>query len=87
MSISYTLKALSDVTRRKILKLLTNGKMSAGDLSNQLRISPGTLSYHLSSLKKANLIVEYKFKNFIFYELNTTVFNELIIWLKEFEIV
>lgn len=79
-----TFKALSDPVRREILVLLRDGRLSAGDIAKNFDISLGTVSYHLSQLKKAGLIVEQKHKNFIYYELNTSVFEELILWMSQF---
>ncbi len=84
MALPDTFKALSDPARRQILTLLRGGAMSAGDISRSLGVSPAGLSYHLSLLKKADLVLEYKRKNFVFYELNTSVFQELILWLGQF---
>lgn len=77
-------KVLSDKQRRDILVILKDGKMSAGEIAEKLDISPAALSYHLKLLKNADLIMEYKDKNFIYYEINTSVFEELILWVKQF---
>lgn len=77
-------KVLSDKQRRDILVMLKDGKMSAGEIAEKLDISPAALSYHLKLLKNADLIMEYKEKNFIYYEINTSVFEELILWVKQF---
>ena len=77
-------KVLSDKQRRNILVMLKDGKMSAGEIAEKLDISPAALSYHLKLLKNADLISEYKEKNFVYYEINTTVFDELIIWVNQF---
>ena len=84
MGLPDTFKALSDPLRRNILIILKDTEMTAGDIANSLNITPAALSYHLKLLKKAKLVIEYKNKNFIFYELNTTIFDELIMWLKQF---
>jgi len=84
MGIAETFKVLSDPLRRNILVSLKSGRLTAGEISEKFDITPAALSYHLKLLKKANLVMEYKHKNFIYYELNTTVFNELIIWIKQF---
>ena len=68
---SETLKAISDPARREILELLKDGRKTAG----------ATVSYHLSNLKKAKLITETKQKNFIFYELNSSVFEDVLVWI------
>ena len=77
-------KVLSDKQRRDILVMLKDGKMSAGEIAEKLDISPAALSYHLKLLKNADLTMEYKDKNFIYYEINTSVFEELILWVKQF---
>jgi len=79
-----TFKALSDPVRREILTMLKNGRMSAGDIASKFDLTNATVSYHLSILKHANLIYEIKNKNFIYYELNTSVFEDLILWIKQF---
>ena len=84
MSELNTFKVLSDKQRRDILVMLKDGKMSAGEIAEKLDISPAALSYHLKLLKNADLIMEYKDKNFIYYEINTSVFEELILWVKQF---
>ena len=77
-------KVLSDQQRRDILVLLKNGRLNAGELAERLGISPAALSYHLKLLKGADLILEYRRKNYIYYEVNTSVFEELILWVKQF---
>lgn len=84
MALAETFKALSDSQRREILALLKNGRMNAGEISQSLDISPAALSYHLKLLKQSDLVMEYKEKNYIYYELNTSVFDEIVIWLKQF---
>ena len=81
MSINKILTALADDTRRKILLKLKEGKISSGELAEHLEMTPQALSYHLSKLKKADLIYESKYKNFIYYEPNLTVLDEAIMWL------
>ena len=58
--------------------------LNAGEIAEKLQITPAALSYHLKLLKNADLISEYKEKNFVYYEINTTVFDELIIWVNQF---
>ena len=84
MALHETLKALSDPLRRNILLMLKEDKMIAGDIAEKLGITPASLSYHLNMLKKCDLILETKEKNFVYYELNTSLFDELILWLKQF---
>lgn len=81
MAVHDILSALADETRRKILFKLREGKISSGDLAVFLDLSPQALSYHLSKLKKADLIYETRFKNFIYYELNLSVLDEAIMWM------
>ena len=83
MSFAETFKALSDPVRREILQLLKNGRMSAGELGSHFDITGATISYHLSVLKKADLVTEMKEKNFVYYELNTSVVEEIMLWLSE----
>lgn len=84
MGLHDTLKALSDPVRRDILELLKNGRLSAGDIGKHFDLSAATISHHLSQLRKAGLVVETKYKNFIFYELNVTVFEDVLIWVSQF---
>ena len=77
-------KVLADEQRREILVMLKGGRMSAGEIAEALNITPAALSYHLKQLKGAELVIEYKQKNFIYYEINATVFEELILWIKQF---
>ena len=83
MSFAETFKALSDPVRREILQLLKNGRMSAGDIGSHFDMTGATVSYHLKILKKADLVWEKKEKNFIFYELNTSVLEELMLWISD----
>ena len=85
MAISETLSALGDDTRRQILTQLRRGKISSGDLAKALGMSPQALSYHLAKLKKADLIYETRYKNFIYYELNLSVLEEAILWLSDLQ--
>lgn len=77
-------KVLSDKQRRDILVMLKGGRMNAGEIAERLGITPAALSYHLKLLKGADLILEYKQKNYVYYEINTSVFDELILWVKQF---
>ena len=79
--INEILSALADDNRRKILSILQQGKINSGDLAKEMNMSPQALSYHLSKLKKADLIYETKYKNFIFYEINLSILDEAILWL------
>lgn len=84
MSETNIFKVLSDKQRRDILEMLKDGRMSAGEIAEKMGLSPAALSYHLKLLKGADLIMEYKQKNFIYYEINATVLQELILWVKQF---
>ncbi|CDA69087.1 MAG: autorepressor SdpR family transcription factor [Lachnospiraceae bacterium] len=77
-------KVLADKQRRDILVMLKDGRLNAGEIAERLSVTPAALSYHLKLLKGADLIMEYKSKNFIYYELNTTVLDELILWIEQF---
>ena len=77
-------KALADPVRRDILVLLKKRKMSAGEICEHFDMTNATISYHLSQLKKAGLIFEEKKKNFIFYQLNASVFEEIMLWISQF---
>lgn len=79
-----TMKALSDPTRRKILELLKKGPMSAGDLGKEFDMTGATLSHHLSILKKAQLVSDEKRGTFIYYEINTTVMEDMLFWISSF---
>ena len=82
MSFANTFKALSDPVRRKILQLLKSGRMSAGEIGSHFDMTGATISYHLNILKKADLVWEAKEKNYVYYELNTSVVDEILLWLK-----
>ncbi len=84
MSDTNIFKVLADRQRREILVMLKDGRMNAGEIADKMGISPAALSYHLKMLKNADLVMEYKQKNFIYYEINTTVFDDLIMWVSQF---
>ncbi len=81
MGMNETLKAISDPARRDILEMLKSGKKSAGEIAERFNLTGATVSYHLSKLKSADLIAEEKYKNFIYYELNASVFEEVLMWI------
>ena len=83
MSYAETFKALSDPVRRDILQLLKQGRMSAGEIGSHFEMSGATISYHLSILKKADLVYERKEKNYIYYALNTSVLEEVLGYLMD----
>ncbi len=84
MGFPETFKALSDPIRRDILLMLRSGRMSAGEIAARFDLTAATVSYHLSILKKAGLLFETREKNFIYYELNISVFEELMLWISQF---
>lgn len=81
MGMSETLKAISDSVRRDILEMLKKERKSAGEIAEKFNLTGATVSYHLSQLKKADLITETKYKNFIYYELNVSIFEEVLTWI------
>ena len=82
MSFSETMKALSDPVRRDILQLLKGGSRTAGDIASHFSMTAATVSYHLSRLKKADLIFESREKNYIYYSLNASVLEEVLLWVE-----
>lgn len=83
---SDTFKALSDPVRLEILNMLKkNGRMKAGEISDKFDLSKATISHHLKILREQDLIYEEKEKNFIYYELNTSVFEEILTWIVKFK--
>ena len=86
MSLPSIFKALSDSVRRDILlKLKQKRKMSAGEIAAEFDLSNATISYHLSVLKKADLIFETRYQKYIYYEINTSVFEDAVMWLMQFK--
>lgn len=83
MALQDTLKALSDPTRREILNMLKKGKLSAGEISDTFPISGAAISRHLSVLKEADLIRDERDGKFIYYELNASVLEEIMLWIKD----
>ena len=81
MGFQQTFKALSDPTRREILRLLRDGEMSAGDLSSHFSSTGATISHHLSILRDAGLILDEKRGKYIYYELNLSVLDEILEWI------
>lgn len=84
MGFHETFKALADPVRREILILLKEGTKAAGEIGEHFDMTGATISYHLSQLKKAGLIFETKHKNFVYYQLNATVFEEVMLWITQF---
>ena len=83
VSMQDTLQALADPTRREILNLLKQSRMSAGEISNHFSISGAAVSRHLSVLKEADLIRDEREGKYIYYELNATVLEEILLWISE----
>ena len=83
MGFAETFKALSDPVRREILDMLKKKRLSAGEIGSHFDMTGATISYHLSILKKADLVKESKQKNFVYYELTTSVVEEVMLWLSE----
>ena len=81
MGIQNTLKALSDPSRREILELLRSGRLSAGEIAEKFPVSSAAVSKHLSVLKDADLIRDAREGKFIFYKLNTSVLEDVMLWL------
>jgi len=80
MGIQNTLRALADPIRREILNMLKSGRMSAGDICEHFDVTAASVSRHLSVLKDADLIRDDREGKFIFYELNTSVLEEVMLW-------
>ena len=83
MSLQRTLKALSDPIRREILNLLKSGPLAAGDIAARFDVTGAAVSRHLSVLKDADLIRDKRDGKFIFYELNASVLEEILLWITE----
>lgn len=81
MGMQQTLKALSDPIRREILNLLKSGRMSAGDIASHFPVTDAAISRHLSLLKEADLIRDTREGKYIFYDINTSVLEEVMLWL------
>ena len=83
MGLQQTLKALADPIRREILNMLKAGRMSAGEITDHFPVTGASISRHLSVLKEADLIEDTRDGKFIFYELNTSVLEEIMLWITE----
>jgi DNA-binding transcriptional ArsR family regulator len=83
MGLQNTMRALSDPIRREILNLLKKGRMSAGDIVDHFEVTGASISRHLSVLKEADLIRDHREGKFIFYELNASVLEEMLLWIKD----
>ncbi len=83
MGLQTTLKALSDPIRREILNLLKSGRLSAGEISAHFPVTDASISRHLSVLKDADLIRDTREGKFIYYDLNASVLEEIMLWITE----
>ena len=83
MALQDTLRALSDQIRREILNLLKSGSLSAGEIVSHFDVTAASISRHLSVLKEADLIRDHREGKFIYYELNTSVLEDIMLWIKE----
>ena len=83
MGLQQTLRALADPIRRDILNLLKNGRMSAGDITDHFPVTAASISRHLSVLKEADLIDDTREGKYIFYELNASVLEEIMLWITD----
>lgn len=81
MAIQNTLRALADPTRREILNLLKGGRMSAGDIVDKFDVTGASISRHLSVLKDADLIRDEREGKYIYYQLNTSVLEDVMLWI------
>ncbi len=83
MGMQDTLRALSDPIRREIMNLLKSGRMSAGEIAEHFPVTDASISRHLSVLKTADLIRDTREGKFIYYDLNATVLEEIMLWMKD----
>ena len=83
MGLQATMRALSDPIRRDILTMLKNGRMSAGEICEHFEVTGAAISRHLSVLREADLIRDTREGKFIYYELNASVFEELLMWVSD----
>ena len=83
MSLQNTLKALADPIRREILNMLKNGKMTAGEIADRFDVTMASVSRHLSVLKDADLIRDTRDGKYIIYEINTSVLEDVMLWITE----
>ena len=83
MSLQQTMRALADPIRREILTMLKKGRMSAGDIADHFEVTAASISRHLSVLKDADLIRDTREGKYIFYELNASVLEEIMLWISD----
>ena len=85
MGLKDSFKVLSDPTRQEILQMLTDGRMSAGDIGARFDMTGATISHHLNILKQAGLVEDIRECKYIYYELNMTVMEEVMGWFLQFK--
>lgn len=83
MSLQHTLRALSDPIRREILNILKQGRLSAGEISDHFQVSGAAVSRHLSVLREADLVRDHREGKFIYYDLNASVLEEIMLWIAD----
>lgn len=83
MGLQNTMRAIADPIRREILNLLKEGRLSAGEISDKFDVTAASISRHLSVLKDADLIRDHREGKYIFYELNTSVLEDIMLWITE----
>ena len=83
MGMQSTLRALADPIRREILNLLKAGRLSAGEIGDHFDVTGASISRHLSVLKDADLIRDTREGKFIYYDLNATVLEEILLWISD----
>ncbi len=83
MSLNQIFKALSDKTRRNILRMLQDRDLSAGEIALHFQISKPSISHHLNVLKQADLVQDVRQGQNIYYSINSTVFQEVLGWFFE----
>ena len=83
MGLQNTLRALADPIRREILNLLKGGRMSAGEIVEHFDVTGASISRHLSVLKEADLIRDTREGKFIYYDLNASVLEEIMLWITD----
>ena len=85
MAINNAFKALSISVRREILIYLRGGRKTVSEISDYFEVPLANISYHLGKLKEVDLVRENKYKNYIYYELNLSLFEELVLWFEQFK--
>ena len=83
MSLQNTMRALADPIRREILNMLKSGRMSAGEITERFDVTAAAISRHLSVLRESDLIRDTREGKFIYYDLNASVLEEIMLWISE----